>query len=59
MKPYQVKFWNEDGSEGFWEFDTIQQAMELYDSLDGLAEIHQYNEDRHCYEAIIYPEFEY
>lgn len=59
MKAYRVRFWNEDGSEGFWECDTMQQATELYDSLGGLAEIQQYDADRHCYEAILFPTLEY
>lgn len=58
---YRVRYWHldEDGREEFVGFGSMEQAQEFYRSMDGLAEIHQYNEDRHCYEAIIYPEFEY
>ena len=59
MKAYRVRYWLEDGSEDFWECDTMPQAMELYDSLDGKAEIQQYDAERHCYEAILFPTFEF
>ena len=60
MKPYRVRFWleNQDGREEIMYFDSIEQAMELYDSQNGKAEIQQYIEERHCYEAVVYPEFE-
>lgn len=57
MKAYRVKRWHEDGSKSFREFDTIEMAMEFYESLDGLAEVQRYNEERHGYEAVVYPEF--
>nr|WP_296458289.1 hypothetical protein [uncultured Acetatifactor sp.] len=61
MKPYRVRFWSQDGNgqEEFMGFDTMEQAQSLYESLDGLAEIQQYSEERHEYEALVYPEFEY
>ncbi len=59
VKGYRVKFWQNDGTEEHLEFDSMERAQTFYDSLDGLAEIQQYSEERHGYEAIIYPEFEY
>ncbi len=59
MDRYRIKYWCEDGAEGYIGFDSLEMAQGFYDSLDGLAEIQQYNEDRHEYEAFVYPEFEY
>lgn len=60
MKAYRVRYWPEDkdGAEELVEFDSIEQAMELYDNLNGKAEIQQYDAERHCYEAILFPTFE-
>lgn len=61
MKPYRVRFWleNEDGREECMYCDSIEQAMEFYDSQDGKSEIQQYDEERHCYETILFPTFEF
>lgn len=59
MDRYRIKYWCEDGAEGYIGFDTLEMATEFYESMEGLAELQQYIEERHCYEAIIYPEFEY
>ena len=32
--------------------------MEFYNSLDGKAEVQRYVEERHEYEAFVYPTFE-
>nr|WP_300842338.1 hypothetical protein [uncultured Acetatifactor sp.] len=58
-KKYRVKFRGDDGKVIFQEFDTMEQAQNLYDSLDGKAEIHQYIEDLGRYEIVVYPTFEY
>ena len=51
MKPYRVRFWHtdEDGREDSMEADTMEQAMELYDRFNGLAEIQQWDEEQHKY----------
>lgn len=61
MKPYRVRFFPEDqnGREEYMEFDTMEQAMELYDSLGGQAEIQMHDGERGCYEAVLYPTFEF
>lgn len=61
MKAYRVRFWHqdEDGREDFMEFDTMEQAIEFYDFLDGLAEVQMYDETRCCYESTLYPTFEF
>lgn len=61
MKPFRVRFWqqNEDGSEAFMEFDSIEQAQAFYDSLDGQAEIQKYIEERHAYEMVMPPTYEF
>ena len=58
MKEYKVKFWNEDGSEDYLEFETLGQAQGFYDSLDGKAEIQRYVDRLHAYEAIAGPTYE-
>lgn len=60
VKEYRVKFWrsDEDGKEDYLEFDREDQAMEFYNSLDGKAEVQRYVEERHEYEAVVYPTFE-
>ena len=60
VKEYRVKFWrsDEDGREDYLEFDSEDQAMEFYNSLDGKAEVQRYVEGRHEYEAFVYPTFE-
>ena len=57
MDRYRIKYWCEDGAEGYIGFGSLEMAMEFYESLDGLAEVQQYNEERHEYEAVVYPEF--
>ncbi|HBA49688.1 MAG TPA: hypothetical protein DCZ91_18210 [Lachnospiraceae bacterium] len=61
MDRYRIKYWCEDGSEGYIGFDSLEMAVGFYESMEGEgpAELQQYIEERHCYEAIIYPEFEY
>lgn len=61
MKKYRVRFWHQDqdGREDFLECDTMEQAQQFYDSLDGMAEIQQYVEEAHVYEAVVYPTFEF
>lgn len=59
MKGYRVRYWGPDGGDEFMECDTIEQARGFYDSLDGVAEIQKYNVDRHVYEMVLPPEFEY
>ena len=58
MDRYRVKYWCEDGAESYISTDSLEVAEGVYRDLDGLAEIQQYNEDRHEYEAFVYPEFE-
>lgn len=58
MKEYRVRFWGQDGADEYMEFDTMEQAQEFYDSLNGMAEIQKYIELTHTYEAVVYPEFE-
>ena len=60
MKIYRVRYWleDQDGREEHMEFDTMGQAQAFYDSLGGKAEIQEYIEERHGYEAVVYPTFE-
>lgn len=60
VKEYRVKYWygDGDGEEDCLEFDSEDQAMEFYNSLDGKAEVQRYIEERHEYEAFVYPTFE-
>ncbi len=51
MDEFRVKYWCDDGVEGYVCFDSQVLAEAFYDSLDGLAEIQKYNEERHEYEA--------
>lgn len=57
MKEYKVKLWlsDEDGREECMEADTMEQAIELYDSFGGLAKIQQWNEMRHGYIDVLWP----
>ncbi len=59
MKEYRVRYWGLDGGDEFMEFDTMEQAREFYDSLDGLAEIQKHDAAKHVYEMVLPPEFEY
>lgn len=61
MKKYRVRYWHQDqdGREDCMEFDTMEQAQQFYDGLDGMAEIQQYVEEIHGYEAVVYPTFEF
>lgn len=58
-KKYRVKFRGDDGEVIFRGFDAMKQAQNLYDSLDGKAEIQKYNDYLRCYESTVYPTFEY
>lgn len=60
MGEYRVRFFHgdRDGEEDFMEFNTMEQAQCFYDSLDGMAEIQKYDEERHDYEAIVGPTYE-
>ena len=59
-KRYRVRFWleDQDGREEHMEFGTMAQAQAFYDSRGGKAEIQEYIEGRHGYEAVVYPTFE-
>lgn len=59
-KRYRVRFWleDQDGREEHMEFGTMAQAQAFYDSRGGKAEIQEYIEERHRYEAVAYPMFE-
>lgn len=59
MKAYRVRYWLEDGSQDFWECDTMQEALEFYDSRNGLAEVQMYDGENHCYVDVLYPTLEY
>lgn len=61
MKPFRVRFWHqdEDGREEYMEFDSFSQAQRFYCSLDGQAEIQKYIEERHCYETVVAPTYEF
>lgn len=56
MDKYRVKYWCEDGAEGYVGFDSFALAEAFYNSLDGLAEIQQYNKDSQAYGAVVYQE---
>ncbi|WP_276950622.1 hypothetical protein [Acetatifactor muris] len=58
-KQYRVKFQDDGGKVIFREFDTMEQAQDLYNSLDEKAEIQKFNEDLGHYEIVVYPTFEY
>lgn len=58
MKEYRVRFWREDGSGDFLEFDSMEQAQVFYNSVSGQAEIQQYVDRLHAYETIVAPTFE-
>lgn len=60
MKDYRVRYWHQDqdGREDYMEFDTMEQAREFYNSLDGMAEIQQWNEKWGLWWTIQGPEFE-
>lgn len=56
---YRVKIQYGDGTKEYRWFGTMEQVQELYDILDGRAEIQQYNGALGRYEAVVYPTFEY
>ncbi len=58
IKEYRVRFWREDGSEDFLEFESMEQAQAFYDSVSGQAEIQQYVDMLHAYEMVVAPAFE-
>ena len=58
MKEYRVRFWREDGSGDFLEFDSMEQAQVFYNSVSGQAEIQRYVEEIHDYEVVVYPTLE-
>ncbi len=61
MKGYRVRFWHsdQDGREDYMEFDTMEQAQEFYDSLNGMAEIQEWNEKWGRWWAVVPPTFEF
>ena len=59
MDEYRVRYWELDGNEKYIGFRTIKQAQLFYDSVNGMAEIQKYVEERHEYEDVMYPEFEF
>lgn len=59
MKPYKVRFQNEDGKEVSQGFDTMEQAQQLYDSLDGAAVIQKWDGRQQAYEDIVFQIFEF
>lgn len=58
-KKYRVKIQGDDGAVSFQEFESREQAQELYDSLNGKAEIQRFVEVISDYETIVYPTFEF
>ena len=54
MDKYRVKYWCEDGTVGYVGFDSFVLAEAFYNSLEGLAELQQYNEDSQTYGAVVY-----
>ncbi len=59
MKDFRVMYWGPDGGDKFMEFDTMEQAQEFYESLNGVATIQRYFAEFHAYVDIQYPTFEY
>lgn len=59
MKPYKVRFQNEDGKEVFQDFDTMEQALQLYDSLGGAAVIQKWVEEWQRYDDVVFRIFEF
>lgn len=60
MGKFRVRFWHEDedGREDFLEFATMKQAAEFYHSLDGMAELQEWNEKWKRWWTVWGPEFE-
>ncbi len=56
---YRVKIQCDDGRVTYRECNTMEQAWEYYDEVDGEAEIQQYNAALGTYEIVVYPAFEY
>lgn len=59
ISKYRVKVQCDDGEVIFRECNTMELAQEIYDRLDGKAEIQQYNSALGTYEIVVYPTFEY
>jgi len=59
MKEYRVRLTDGSGKERYEEFDTMDQAQELYDSLDGKAEIQKWNPGTGRYEDVVWPTYEF
>lgn len=49
----------EDSVEEYMEFNTMEQAQERYNKLDGKAEIQMYDREHGCYKAVLYPTYEF
>ena len=60
MKEYRVRFWHQegDGREDYLELETMEQAQDFYDSLDGKAEIQKYVDRLPAYETIVGQSYE-
>lgn len=59
ISKYRVKVQCDDGKVIYRECNTRELAQELYDRLDGKAEIQQYSSALDNYEIVVYPTFEY
>ena len=59
MKPYKVRFENEDGKEVSQDFDTMEEAQQLYDSLNGAAVIQKWVEEWQRYDDVVFQIFEF
>lgn len=55
MTDFRVKFWGRSRLPYHLDCETLQQAQEFYDRLDGMAEIQKYDKTAHAYEMIIPP----
>lgn len=60
MKKYRVRFWysDQDGRKDYMEFGTMEQAQVFYDSLNGMAEIQEWNEKWGRWWMVVPPTFE-
>lgn len=59
MMGYRVRYCREDRTEDFMEFGTMEQAREFYDSMDGQAEIQEWNGKWGRWWTVIFPTFEF
>lgn len=59
MKEYRVRFTGENGRSSYQEFHTIEQARELYESLNGEAVIQKFDQGTDYWEDIVYPIYEF